>query len=1709
MLNFFNSPAKREDGKWLEFCGDSCITIRCLGWQHMLLLLICLGGLTVWAEEQTMPASSPHSQHIHTEHIPRTLLQRSPFPDKQGPGTPVQFWKENALKILRNNSHKPSVNSKKPNKQNRLLKRDVDNLSQNKNTSSSEWTSAMNEIVRQIFGGHVFSPLFPMMGRKSVAKNDVSSSPSSFQVETLRNINVDADVVEAKPNISISAHEIEVMSTQKYSKSSMQENMSSGHSLNEDETKSEATLSSERSVTTLHYSSAESSDGPHTEKLTHTADWRGANFPVTHVPQVSPTNGSSDLINSTPLTFLTNLSDGHTKPTSNESSNHVTKTFCTTEHSSQCVKVNDGSNTSLVMPVHLPVETTTVNTITPSFEATSAVLQVDQSHTRSSLRKPAVTGYNVAFSDMNSSSASTLLDSPHTLTSQKQDDRRLPSVASDAFSISALPLIRGTLDITSSNPDQDLTDVHKMISTEGRIERSSLVMDSKSDNTLFAVYNLFTKISHGSFTTPLTNLHIIDIAATTEHEFNSGEQTYTAAPQDPSTWSALKTMVTIEDTNSSSDVAHFKTDTEMLSNVSSQPLTNFHMSDIAATTEHELNSGEQMYTGAPQAPSTWPTLKTIVTTEETNASSEVAYFQDDYKMFSNVTSKPLINLHIMNIAVTTEHELNSGEQTYTAAPQAPSTWPALKKMGSTEILVSTDVKYFETDYKVPSNFTSQLLTDLHMSEIVATTEHELHLFEQTYTAAPQALSTRSALKTVVTTEETNVSSDVAYFQMDYKMLSNVTSQLLPNLHTIDIDATTKHELNSGEQTYTAAPHAPSTWPALKKLGSTEETIVSTDVKYFQTDNKVPSNVTSQPLTNLHMSDIAATTERELYLFEQPYTAAPQALSTRSSLKTLVTTDETKALRDEDYFQTYYKIPLDVTSQPYPTKDSMTGILESTDVTTTQSSLTLSETTSFTSVMELTTYEMDKTGLSASINVTLDRDTLSENSFTLNTFTNGHYTESDFTSTVNPYPFQNGMFYDALNENNLIQTTSNMTSKQRSTTSPGRVSKSITYKKTQWGSKTSQFNSTVSANPHWNSSKRTLYSTVVPQNFSITKDHITTFSYPSRSNVSLPDRAGQKSQHSTLMPAVMQRTAFTKSKAALETPLPVKPSSYRPYMTTHQFSTMLSSTGKGMLLHQATASPSQEVHHISHQTPKLGTVTGSSTHLVPKSVAGPSASSMKLVFNLLISTRSTSSRPSVSTQFQSRNGTAMAHTNSSFKPANTFKTPALRLQLPQARTTFPPNTTSSVSTNYILTYEVSTTPSLSLISPSVVKIPMSFHLTGILYSKQLSDPTTEEYRTLEREIMLVLNKIFSSYYLQEYVQTEILAFLNGSVIVRNNVVFDSRFPTPSCSDIVRTVLSAIFGTNNYFAWNINGSTVECKGYTQNNLEIQSLPISFLVLRAGYIAVSENYQDKQSFLDYLQKQVFQDVNVSFPIRNVSFSQIRDVYGDLEVKGFLYLNSPVHINVQSLLSTLLPLVNRSVDFSSVTVAGGKLSELKVHSILFRVINQPFVVKLLDMSSPESQILSKDLSMVVQSELHDHKPLQVIIREFKSGSIVCRGDLLYQLPAPGSKEILQLLLDSLGSDGILGSSSYKVDSKTISVGGSSPGPHNEYVDFPGFGVAIIVMCGLLILIFPALVYVCYKTRMLGHRNKATIQQRHEPDNQSHHFEMDNRAFRASIEQP
>ncbi|XP_075432267.1 uncharacterized protein LOC142469189 [Ascaphus truei] len=222
------------------------------------------------------------------------------------------------------------------------------------------------------------------------------------------------------------------------------------------------------------------------------------------------------------------------------------------------------------------------------------------------------------------------------------------------------------------------------------------------------------------------------------------------------------------------------------------------------------------------------------------------------------------------------------------------------------------------------------------------------------------------------------------------------------------------------------------------------------------------------------------------------------------------------------------------------------------------------------------------------------------------------------------------------------------------------------------------------------------------------------------------------------------------------------------------------------------------------------------------------------------------------------------------------------------------------------------------APSVIIMPLNFRLTGVTYTDQLQNTSAIEYRRLEREVKLTMSKIFLKYR-REFLQSNIEQFLKGSVLVQQHILFRNQFPVPSSSDIVRTVVSDVYGRNrSYFGWKIDAFSVESNGYTLKNLEPESLSVSFLVLQVGVVAVSQTREESQRLLESLRQEVIRSVNLSFPVRSFSIANVRDLRGDLEVKGYLNLDTLVQSDVRAVLQTLQFFVNRSVDLSSVTVDG-----------------------------------------------------------------------------------------------------------------------------------------------------------------------------------------------
>ncbi|XP_039349376.1 mucin-2-like [Mauremys reevesii] len=415
----------------------------------------------------------------------------------------------------------------------------------------------------------------------------------------------------------------------------------------------------------------------------------------------------------------------------------------------------------------------------------------------------------------------------------------------------------------------------------------------------------------------------------------------------------------------------------------------------------------------------------------------------------------------------------------------------------------------------------------------------------------------------------------------------------------------------------------------------------------------------------------------------------------------------------------------------------------------------------------------------------------------------------------------------------------------------------------------------------------------------------------------------------------------------------------------------------------------------------------------------------------------------------------------------------------------------------------TSPSLQL---PVHILPLQFCLTRIAYTELLKNKSSDDYKKLEKEVKLTLNKMLSSY--ENFLKANILQFLNGSVIVESEVLFQRDGPAPTNSDLIRTVVTEVERKmDTFFDWRVDVKSVRSNGFSLENLEPEKLSLSFTALRLGLIAAFGGVVS-QGPLDQLNNVVVQSLEALYKVKNFSFVRLRDIKGDLEIRGEAYVDTHAHADVRQVLQALRGLVNYSVDLTTLSVDDSRLS-LQVFPISFLINNRTVNEKLLDHSSVEHQNLTRDLADVLMHALKKYQGLlQVVIRDLLSGSLICHGDVVFQHPAPASADVLQTLVLSVGPHDMLAGSGFQVDPYSFTVADDQLEPPFVHPSFPGYAVAITVMCGLVIIAIPIVALLYLHSGLFGWHDKAIIQGRRDHEAGTQTFELDNQGFCSTTEE-
>ncbi|XP_039933260.1 uncharacterized protein LOC120758728 [Hirundo rustica] len=353
---------------------------------------------------------------------------------------------------------------------------------------------------------------------------------------------------------------------------------------------------------------------------------------------------------------------------------------------------------------------------------------------------------------------------------------------------------------------------------------------------------------------------------------------------------------------------------------------------------------------------------------------------------------------------------------------------------------------------------------------------------------------------------------------------------------------------------------------------------------------------------------------------------------------------------------------------------------------------------------------------------------------------------------------------------------------------------------------------------------------------------------------------------------------------------------------------------------------------------------------------------------------------------------------------------------------------------------------------------------------------------------MLNQLLSGY--KSFLQANVLEFMNGSVVVRGEVLFRGDAPAPTNSHLIRTLITEASKGRSISSWQLEPHSILSGGFSLENLDPEKLSISLTGSQLGREA-----------LEKLVREVTSSVSALYHVRNFTISQLRSLSGNTEITGDLYLDTVVHADVTEVLEALTALSDLSMDLTSLSVEESKLG-LHVYPLSFLVTNRHFSPKLQDPLSVEHHNLSRDLGDAVTRALRDYPSfLKVIIKEFLPGSLICHGNMIFRKPAPTSVEVLETLLLSVGPNQALADSDIHVDPYSLSVGEDTLDRPLPQPGFPAYGVALMVIGGLCIITAP-IVLACLGAKRLGWQHGRALWDRRNPEVGIQTLEMDNQGF-------
>ncbi|XP_036407100.1 mucin-3A-like [Megalops cyprinoides] len=405
-------------------------------------------------------------------------------------------------------------------------------------------------------------------------------------------------------------------------------------------------------------------------------------------------------------------------------------------------------------------------------------------------------------------------------------------------------------------------------------------------------------------------------------------------------------------------------------------------------------------------------------------------------------------------------------------------------------------------------------------------------------------------------------------------------------------------------------------------------------------------------------------------------------------------------------------------------------------------------------------------------------------------------------------------------------------------------------------------------------------------------------------------------------------------------------------------------------------------------------------------------------------------------------------------------------IPPSRTTSStePLHTSDTTPQPATTSVISTTTAVTTASVKTVQLQFSLQKE---FTAELSIPSSNEFKQLAKNITVEMDKIYSQKFPRSFIRSTVLGFRKGSVVADMHLLFKEKQSNDEVvsSSSVQTALHTVVSqsTNNSLFFNIIPTSIQA-------LEEISVSVNLSLILPFSSSLNDSHSPEyiqlsttlNNWLGAVFSKFFGNVSRS------SATQFRNIDGWVGAHIVFKFNVETRIADDVLTAAVLNSQSPFLYLKHLLSVNGFQVPADFLLISMRITSLHFTEELTYRGSATFLLYSTVIRTSV-IKLYKGKDgfIDVYVTRMMPGSVVAQLVIVFDKSRISTHDVSQILLSGLPQlefDGLtVDPSSMQIVSQPV----TSPRP------FPGYAVAIIVMCGLAIILLPVAVLVGCRTGM------------------------------------